>query len=75
MGGQDYSSPVLADGKVYYVTRSGDGIVVKLGEQPEQLATNCFESDTSDYSATPAISNGQLFIRSNQFLYCVTKTD
>jgi hypothetical protein len=70
-GGQDYSSPVIADGKLFYMTRSGDGIVVQLGAEPQQLATNRFASDSSEYSATPAVSDGQLFIRSNKFLYCV----
>ncbi len=27
MMGQEYSSPVLADGKIYYMSRSGDGFV------------------------------------------------
>ncbi|MFV0442972.1 MAG: PQQ-binding-like beta-propeller repeat protein [Planctomycetaceae bacterium] len=71
MGGQDYSSPIIADGKLIYITRAGDGIVVKLGDEPEQLATNRFASDHSEFSATPAVSDGQLFIRSNKFLYCV----
>lgn len=68
--GGDYSSPVVADGKLYYVTRSGAVYVLKLGEEFEQLATNQF-SDEGEYSATPAISNGQLFIRSTTTLYCV----
>lgn len=72
-GGQDYSSPVISDGKLIYLTRSGDGLVVALGDEPEQIATNKFDSDASNYSATPAISDGQLFIRSNQFLYCVSQ--
>ena len=70
-GGQDYSSPVVADGKLYYVNRSGQTTVIKLGTEYEQLASNRFESDTSDYNATPAIVDGELFIRSNAFLYCV----
>ena len=32
---------------------------------------NQFESDESDFNATPAISRGQIFLRSNQFLYCI----
>lgn len=70
-GGQDYSSPVLSGNHLIYMTRSGDGIVVKLGTEPEQIATNRFASDDSDFSATPAISDGELFIRSYRYLYCV----
>jgi hypothetical protein len=74
-GGQDYSSPVIADGKLYYVMASGDMIVAKLGTTYEQLAANRFRSDNSGYSATPAISDGELFIRSNSYLYCVSETE
>ena len=73
MGGQDYSSPVVADGKMYFVRRSGTAVVVKLGTTFEELAQNRFESDDGDFSATPAISDGELFIRSSKNLYCVSK--
>ena len=69
--GQDYSSPVAADGKMFFVSRSGDTYVIALGSQLETLAKNRFSSDDGDYSATPAISKGQLFIRSTNHLYCV----
>jgi outer membrane protein assembly factor BamB len=68
--GQDYSSPVAADGKLYFVTRNGTTFVLQLGDF-KQLATNRFASDDSDYSATPAIVDGQIFLRSNDKLYCV----
>ncbi len=73
-GGQDYSSPVAADGKLYYVRRSGDIHVIALGEKFEQLATNRFAGDDSDFHASPAISDGELFIRSGKYLYCVANT-
>ena len=38
------------------------------------LATNRFASDDTDFSSTPAISDGQLFVRSNKALYCVSET-
>lgn len=69
--GGDYSSPIIADGKIYFVSRSGDGFVLKVGDQFEQLAVNRFESDNGEFSATPAVSGGQLFIRSTSTLYCV----
>jgi outer membrane protein assembly factor BamB len=74
-GGQDYSSPVVADGKMYFMSRSGEGFVLKLGPEFEQLARNSFGPDQGDFSATPAISNGELFIRSSRHLYCVARTD
>lgn len=72
-GGQDYSSPVAADGKLYFVTRNGETHVLKLGDKFEQLATNRVTEDTEDFSASPAISNGAIFLRSSRHLYCVAE--
>lgn len=70
-GSSDYGSPVIADGKIYYIKRNGDIYVFQVGDEFKQLALNRVTSDREDFSATPAISNGQLFIRSNKHLYCV----
>jgi hypothetical protein len=70
-GGGDYSSPVLADGKIYYVRASGEMFVLKADATCEQLAVNRVTDDRENFSATPAISNGELFIRSRKHLYCV----
>lgn len=69
--GQDYASCVAADGKLYYINRGGTTFVIKLGPEFEQLATNQFASDDGDFNATPAIADGQIFIRSTKKLYCV----
>lgn len=71
MGGQDYSSPVIGDGKLYYVARNGEIFVLKLGDAFEQLSSNRLTSETEDFSGTPAISNNQIFIRSSKHLYCI----
>ncbi|WP_157605050.1 outer membrane protein assembly factor BamB family protein [Schlesneria paludicola] len=73
-GGQDYSSPVIADGKIYFVTRSGDMHVVKVADTFEPLATNRVTDEAEDFSATPAIKDGALFIRSSKRLYCIAET-
>ena len=70
-GGSDYSSPVIADGKLFFTQRSGSVYVIRLGPTFEQLAVNRFESSAGDFHATPAISDGQIFIRSSKTLYCV----
>ena len=72
MGG-DYSSPVIADGKLYYVRDSGATHVLKIGDKFEQLAVNRVTDDRESFAATPAVSDGRLFIRSNKHLYCVAK--
>lgn len=71
MGGGDYASPVAANGHLYHVSRRGEVLVIKLGPKFEIIARNKIEGDTSDHSATPAISNGQLFLRSAKMLYCI----
>ena len=71
-GGSDYSSPVLGDGKIYYVTRGGDIHVIKPTDKFEKLATNRVTAESEDFSASPAISSGQIFFRSNKHLYCVS---
>lgn len=71
MGGGDYASPVAAGGHLYHVSRRGEVLVIKLGPKFELVARNRIEGDTSDHSATPAISNGQLFLRSAKTLYCI----
>ncbi len=73
-GGSDYSSPVIADGKVYYVQGSGTCYVLKAGDRFEQLAANSVTTDRESFGATPAISNGEIFLRSDKHLYCVAET-
>jgi outer membrane protein assembly factor BamB len=68
---QDYASPVLANGKIYFLSRSGEAFVYATGPEFKLLGQNRFGSDGGDFSSTPAISDGQLFIRSSKYLYCV----
>jgi outer membrane protein assembly factor BamB len=72
-GGQDYGSPIIVDGKVYYTTRGGETFVFKAGDKFEQLAVNRVTDEAEDFSATPAATDGSLFIRSSKHLYCVGK--
>lgn len=65
-----YSSPVVAGDTLYTFTRSGDAYVVRLGEEFEQLAVNQFE-EGGDFSGTPALADGALYMRSSQALYCI----
>ena len=64
------SSPVLADGRIYATNEDGLTTVVKAGSQFEILAENAL----GDYTlSSPAISDGQIFIRTAQHLYCFGK--
>lgn len=66
-----YASIILANGKLYAVSRTSGTFVLDAKPQFKQLAHNQFESDDSDFNGSPAISKGCLFLRSNRFLYCV----
>ncbi len=72
--GRDYSSPVLVMGKIYFLSRTGEAFVYATGPQFKLLGQNRFASDGGDWSATPAVSDGQLFIRSSKYLYCVAES-
>ncbi|MFO0868244.1 MAG: PQQ-binding-like beta-propeller repeat protein [Pirellulales bacterium] len=68
--GQVYSSALLADGKVYYLTRDGKTFVVPAKPEFEILATNDL-SDGSVFNGSPAVDGQRLLIRSDKFLYCL----
>jgi outer membrane protein assembly factor BamB len=62
------ASPVLADGKIYITNEDGLTTVIKAGPTFEVLA----ENDLGDYClSSPAISEGQIFIRTAKHLYCI----
>jgi len=63
-------SPVLADGKIYVTNEDGVTVVVKAGPTFQVLAENDFD----DYTlSSPAVSEGQIFIRTATHLYCIGK--
>jgi hypothetical protein len=72
ISGQFYSSVVLIGDKLFAVSRFGGTYVLEANPKLKQVAHNTL-SDTSDFSGTPAVSDGQLFIRSDKALYCIEK--
>ena len=67
----DYSSPVIAGDKLYYVRKSGETLVFTADDEFEKVAANRVTNDNEEFSATPAICDGQIILRSNKSLYCV----
>lgn len=67
-GAGHFASPVAADGKIYFANEDGDVVVVKAGPEFELLATNPMGEVVI---ATPAISEGVLFIRAMHHLFAV----
>ncbi len=67
----DYSSsPVLVDNRIYVINEEGLTTVLKAGPSFEMLAENRLDDQCL---SSPAISDGQIFIRTAQFLYCIGK--
>ena len=63
-------SLMLADGKIYITNEDGLTTVVRAGPKFEMLAENNFD----DYSlSTPAVSDGQIFIRTTGALWAIGK--
>ena len=67
-GGAFSASPVAADGKLYLASEDGDVFVVRTGRKPEWLATNPMGEVLM---ATPAISDGVVFVRGLQSLFAI----
>jgi outer membrane protein assembly factor BamB len=65
---QYWGSPIVADGKLYAVDEGGTTTVVQIGPQPIVLASNPLNETIL---ATPAISGGAIYLRSDQHLYCI----
>ena len=70
IGGVYTASPVAADGNVYLLSEDGETIVVAAGRTPRVLARNKLNARQL---ASPAISGGRLFIRSDDVVYAIGK--
>ena len=62
------ASPVAGGGHVYFVAENGDTVVVKAGQVPEVVARNPVGERAL---ASPAISNGRLFLRTDEHLIAI----
>ncbi len=65
--GEYYSSPVAGDGKIYLLSEDGQLTVISSVADWKILHTAAFGENTY---ATPAIVDGQIFLRTAGHLYC-----
>jgi len=63
-----YASPVAAAGRVYVLGRNGATYVLAHGPEFKVLAVNELDGD---FDASPAIADGELYLRSHDNLYCI----
>ncbi len=64
-------SPASADGKIYCVSMKGEVVVLKAGDQFEVLAKADLGGSLS--SASVAIADQKIFIRTSEALFCFAK--
>ncbi|HEU4770464.1 MAG TPA: PQQ-binding-like beta-propeller repeat protein, partial [Pyrinomonadaceae bacterium] len=65
------ASLVGANGKLYLAMEDGDVVVMKMGEKFEVLATNHLTDQM--FIATPVIAAGELYLRSQNALFCISE--
>lgn len=64
-----FSSPVAADGKFFCGSQQGDLILIKAGDKFEKLSAMKLDAPMS---ASPAIGDQRLYMRTEKSLYCFT---
>ena len=73
LAGSFFASAVKAGDAIYAVSRENGTYVYSASPEFKLIAHNQIESDDSKFHGTPAFSRGQIFLRSDRFLYCVGK--
>jgi outer membrane protein assembly factor BamB len=69
--GPQYASPVLAGGLIYMPNDEGTMTIIKPGPKFEAVAKN---SIGEKMFASPAISNGKIYLRGENHLFCIGST-
>ncbi len=69
-GNPVYSSPMLAEGKIYIMDKKGMMNIIKADKE-FSLLSQCPLGEGS--FCTPAFTNGHIFLRGDRNLYCVEK--
>ena len=65
-----FSSPVAAQGRVYFTGRDGTTVVIRSGEGFEVLATNTLDDG---FDASPALVDDDIYLRGYQYLYAISE--
>ena len=69
--GQIYASPVLANDRIYILSRQGHCVVLAAQPSFEILARSAMPKDQGLFHASPAIVKNRILIRSDRMLYCI----
>ena len=71
LGKRHSASPIVAEGRLYFLDDNGVTHVIKAGPKFEVLARNDLGEECF---ASPAVSRGQIFLRTTGHLYCIGKS-
>jgi len=70
-GNPFYASPVLVNGHLLAVSRTAGTFVIEAKPEYKLVGINKLEGDKSRFQGTPAVSEGQIFLRSDEAVYCL----
>jgi outer membrane protein assembly factor BamB len=68
--GKYKTSPLAAEGRIYFLNEEGLCTVISASPRFEKLAENPLPDTTL---ASPAVSDGKIFIRGHKALYCIRR--
>jgi outer membrane protein assembly factor BamB len=67
--GEIWGSEVMAGDNIYVMNHSGDTFVIKANPEKLEIVSTNPLSELSN--STPAVSDGQIFIRTHEALWCI----
>jgi len=67
-----YASLTKANNVWLATTQLNGTITFTANDEFRAISTNKFSADSSPFKSSAAISNGELFLRSDRFLYCIS---
>ena len=72
IGGQVFSSPTVYDGLAFFINEAGETTVIDPTSESKIVANNTVgAADDEIFRASITPRDGQVFLRSDQYLYCV----
>jgi outer membrane protein assembly factor BamB len=72
LSGPHSASPVYADGVIYFLGEDGETTILRPGRSFQRVTANRLDGQ---FLASPAISGGALFLRSETHLYRISARD
>ncbi len=70
--GAPYASPIIVDGRIYCCSKEGKLVVLEAGDKYLPLGSYQFPDGIDGIYATPAATNGRLYVRTFSQLFCIS---